>query len=288
MLDILFASPPLLFGGVFVLGAIIGSFLNVVILRLPPLMEHDWRCQCQELLALPQDEHAKPPGIALARSRCPHCGHGIKAHENIPIVSYLMLRGRCSSCQGKISARYPLVELTTALLFLITLWHFGPTLQGLWALVFTAVLIALTGIDADTQLLPDNITLPLLWGGLLVNYFSIYTDLASSVIGAIVGYLILWTIYHLFRLATGKEGMGYGDFKLLAAMGAWMGWQFLPLVVLMSSVVGAVFGLALMASGQLKRDKPMPFGPFIAAAGWISLIWGERIMSWYTGSGSFG
>ncbi|HMB60512.1 MAG TPA: A24 family peptidase [Xanthomonadales bacterium] len=288
MFEIIFASPPLLFGGVFVFGAIIGSFLNVVILRLPPMMEHDWRCQCKELLELAGEEDEKPPGIGMARSKCPHCGHGIKAYENIPIVSYVFLRGRCSACKGKISARYPLVELTTAVLFVVTFWHFGPTAQGFCALFLTAALVALTGIDADTQLLPDNITLPLLWAGIVVNYFSIYTDLASSVLGAIIGYLILWSIYHLFRLATGKEGMGYGDFKLLAAMGAWMGWEFLPLVVLMSSVVGAVFGLILMGTGKLKRDKPMPFGPFIAAAGWITLIWGEKIMAYYTSSGGFG
>ncbi len=288
MLDFIFASAPLLFGGVFVFGAIIGSFLNVVILRLPPLLEHDWRCQCQELLALPVDADKKPPGIVLARSKCPHCGHGIKAYENIPIVSFLFLRGRCSACKAGISWRYPLVELTTAVLFVITLWHFGATAQGLCALFLTAVLIALTGIDADTQLLPDNMTLPLVWAGILANFFALYTDLASSVLGAIFGYLILWSIYHLFRLLTGKEGMGYGDFKLLAALGAWMGWQYLPLMVLMSSVVGAVFGLMLMGSGKLQRDKPMPFGPFIAAAGWITLIWGEKIMDHYLRSSGFG
>lgn len=288
MLDVIFANPPLLYGGVFVFGAIIGSFLNVVILRLPPLLEHDWHCQCQELLALPVENDTRPPGIVIARSKCPHCDHGIKGYENIPIISFLFLRGRCSACKVKISWRYPMVELATAVLFTATLWHFGPTAQGFCALFLTAVLIALTGIDADTQLLPDNMTLPLVWAGVLVNYFGLYTDLASSVMGAIAGYLILWSIYHLFRLLTGKEGMGYGDFKLLAALGAWMGWQFLPLIVLMSSVVGAAFGLALMGAGKLKRDKPMPFGPFIAAAGWISLIWGDQIMDYYTRSGGFG
>jgi leader peptidase (prepilin peptidase)/N-methyltransferase len=270
------------------LGAIIGSFLNVLILRLPPILEHDWRCQCKELLELPAGDEQQPPGIVIARSKCPKCGHGIKSYENIPIVSYLFLRGRCSACKTRISWRYPLVELATAVFFIITLAHFGPTSQGWLALLLTAVLIALTGIDADTQLLPDNITLPLVWVGLLINYFGVYTDLASSVMGAIIGYLILWSIYHGFRLLTGKEGMGYGDFKLLAAMGAWMGWQVLPLIVLLSSVVGAAFGLILMGAGKLQRDKPMPFGPFIAAAGWITLIWGERIMAHYTRSGGFG
>jgi len=288
MPESIIASTPLLYGGVFVFGAIIGSFLNVVILRLPRLLEHDWQCQCRELLSLPADTGKKPPGIVFDRSRCPHCGHEIKPYENIPLLSFAFLRGRCSACKAGISWRYPLVELTTAVMFVITLWYFGPTLPGLCALALTAVLIALTGIDTDTQLLPDNITLPLVWAGVLANYFGVYTDLASSVLGAILGYLILWSIYHLFRLLTGKEGMGYGDFKLLAALGAWMGWQLLPLMVLMSSVVGAVVGLVLMGSGKLQRDKPMPFGPFIAAAGWITLIWGERIMDHYTRSGTFG
>ena len=284
----LVAATPLLYGGVFVFGTIIGSFLNVVILRLPPLLEYDWRCQCQELLALPVESDKRPAGLVIARSRCPHCSHGIRAYENIPLLSYVLLRGRCSACKEKISLRYPLVELATAMTFVITVWHFGPGAQGLGALVLTAFLIALTGIDADTQLLPDNITLPLIWAGILANYFALFTDLGSSVMGAIAGYLILWTIYHLFRLVTGKEGMGYGDFKLLAALGAWMGWQVLPLIVLMSSVVGAVFGLILMGTGRLQRDRPMPFGPFIAPAGWIALIWGERIMDYYTRSSGFG
>jgi leader peptidase (prepilin peptidase)/N-methyltransferase len=288
MLETLLETPPLLYAGVFLFGAIIGSFLNVVILRLPPILEHDWRCQCHDLLDITGDPPDKPPGLALDRSRCPHCGHNIRAHENIPILSFVLLGGKCSACKAPISWRYPLVELATACLFLITIWHFGPTLQGLLALLLTAVLVALTGIDADTQLLPDNMTLPLLWAGLLANFFGVFTSLESSVLGAIIGYLILWSIYHLFKIMTGKEGMGYGDFKLLAALGAWMGWQFLPLIVLMSSVVGAVVGLALMGAGKLQRDKPMPFGPFIAAAGWITLIWGERLLDYYTSSSQFG
>ncbi len=288
MLETLFETPPLLYAGVFLLGAIIGSFLNVVILRLPPILEHDWRCQCHDLLDIPGEAPKAPPGLAMDRSRCPHCAHNIRAHENIPILSFILLGGKCSACKAPISWRYPMVELATAVLFLVTIWHFGPTSQGLLALLLTAVLVALTGIDADTQLLPDNITLPLLWAGLLANFFGIFTSLASSVLGAIIGYLILWSIYHLFKIMTGKEGMGYGDFKLLAALGAWMGWQFLPLIVLMSSVVGAVVGLAMMGMGKLQRDKPMPFGPFIAAAGWITLIWGERILDYYTSSSQFG
>lgn len=288
MIETLFESAPLLLAGVFVFGLIIGSFLNVVILRVPPLLEHDWRCQCRELLRLEPDQDERPPGIVHTRSKCPKCDHPISAIENIPLLSYLVLRGKCSACKVRISLRYPLVELTTAILFAITIWHFGPNLQGLTALFLTAFLIALAGIDADHQLLPDNMTLPLLWAGILLNFWSVHTDLAASVMGAIAGYLALWSIYHLFRLLTGKEGMGYGDFKLLAALGAWLGWQMLPLVVLLSSIVGALFGLILMGTGKMKRDSPMPFGPFIAAAGWIALLWGERIIDHYTHSGTFG
>jgi leader peptidase (prepilin peptidase)/N-methyltransferase len=299
MLDVLFASTPLLYAGVFVLGAVIGSFLNVVILRLPPLLEYDWRCQCRELLELaPNNESAggsegaakaePPPGIVFARSQCPSCGHPIRPWENVPLISYLVLRGKCAACKTRISPRYPVVELLTALLFVITIWHFGPTLQGLTALVLTAFLIVMAVIDFDHQLLPDNLTLPLMWFGILLAFWSVHTELAPAVAGAIVGYLVLWSIYHLFRLLTGKEGMGYGDFKLLAALGAWMGWQMLPLIVLLSSVVGAVVGLVLMGAGRLKRDKPMPFGPFIAAAGWIALIWGQDIIDFYMRSSTFG
>ena len=288
MFELLSQSTPLLLAGVIVFGLIIGSFLNVVILRVPPLLEHDWRCQCQELLQLKLDQDNRPPGIVLARSKCPNCGHHIRALENIPILSYLVLRGKCAACNARISPRYPLVELTTAILFALTIWHFGPSLQGLTALFLTAFLIALAGIDTDHQLLPDNMTLPLLWAGIVLNFWSVHTDLASSVTGAIAGYLALWLVYHLFRLMTGKEGMGYGDFKLLAALGAWMGWQMLPLIILLSSVVGALTGLILMGAGKMNRDKPMPFGPFIAAAGWIALIWGEQIIDQYTRSGVFG
>jgi len=288
VIEILIESTPLLFAGVFVFGLILGSFLNVVILRVPPLLEYDWRCQCQQLLDLKADEEEKPPGIVFSRSRCTKCGHSIRASENIPLLSYILLGGKCSSCKARISPRYPLIELGTAVLFTLTIWHFGLNLQGLTALLLTAFLIALAGIDTDHQLLPDNMTIPLMWAGILISFWSVHTDLASSVIGAIAGYLVLWSIYHLFRLLTGKEGMGYGDFKLLAALGAWMGWQVLPLIILLSSVVGAVVGLTLMGTGKLKRDKPMPFGPFIAAAGWIALIWGEWIMNFYAHSGGFG
>jgi leader peptidase (prepilin peptidase)/N-methyltransferase len=288
MLDFLLASPPLLYAGVFVFGAVIGSFLNVVILRIPPLLEYDWQCQCRDLLELESTRQERPPGIVFARSHCMKCGHGIKAYENIPLLSWVALRGKCSACKARISPRYPLVEFVTAVLFVVTIWHFGPNLQGLTALFLTAMLVAMAGIDIDHQLLPDNMTIPLMWAGIIASFWSVHTGLSDSVTGAIAGYLVLWFIYHLFRLLTGKEGMGYGDFKLLAALGAWMGWQMLPLIVLLSSVVGAVVGLALMATGRMKKDKPMPFGPFIAAAGWIAMIWGEQIMDFYSRSGGFG
>lgn len=295
MLEFLFASTPLLYAGVFVLGAVIGSFLNVVILRLPPLLEFDWRCQCRDLLELAPESGPSaakltepPPGIVFSRSKCPSCGHQIRAWENIPLLSYAALGGKCSACKTRISPRYPVVEILTAVLFVVTIAHFGPTVQGLTALLLTGFLIVMAGIDFDHQLLPDNLTLPLMWIGLVLAFWSVHVDLTSAVAGAIIGYLVLWSIYHLFRLLTGKEGMGYGDFKLLAALGAWMGWQMLPLIVLLSSVVGALFGLVLMGAGKLKRDKPMPFGPFIAAAGWIALIWGRDIIDFYTRTSRFG
>jgi leader peptidase (prepilin peptidase)/N-methyltransferase len=288
MFDIFLESAPLLYAGVFIFGAVVGSFLNVVILRVPPMLEFDWQCQCRELLELDPATDERPPGIVFSRSHCMKCGHGIKSYENIPLLSYIALRAKCSACKARISPRYPLVELLTAVLFVFTIWHFGPNLQGLTALFLTAMLIALAGIDIDHQLLPDNMTIPLMWAGIAISFWSVHIDLTASVMGAICGYLVLWIVYHVFRLLTGKEGMGYGDFKLLAALGAWMGWQMLPLVILFSSVVGAVVGLALMGIGRLKKDKPMPFGPFIAAAGWIALIWGDQIVEFYTRSGGFG
>lgn len=287
-MEILFTSTPLFLTGVFVFGALIGSFLNVVILRLPPLLEYDWRSQCHEFLGVQGEELARPPGIVASRSQCPSCDHTIHAWENIPLISYTLLRGKCSHCKTKISIRYPVVELLTALLFLIVVWRFGPSPQALAGLLLTSFLVALAGIDLDHQLLPDNLTIPLMWAGIIVSFWSVYTDLASSVIGAITGYFALWLVYHLFRLATGKEGMGYGDFKLMAALGAWFGWQILPLVILLASVVGAISGLLLMGLGVIKRENPIPFGPFIAAAGWIALIWGEGIMAYYSGPASFG
>jgi leader peptidase (prepilin peptidase)/N-methyltransferase len=266
-----------------VLGLIVGSFLNVVIHRLPIMMEREWAAQCAELKgeAAPAFE-----ALSLARppSRCPRCGHSITVLENIPVISWLLLRGRCSGCAAPISFRYPLTEALTGLLFGFAAWHFGLSLASLGALILIAALVALTGIDLDTQLLPDGITLPLLWAGLAFNAFSVYTDLKSAVIGAMAGYLSLWTVYWLFKLTTGKEGMGYGDFKLLAALGAWFGWQLLPLIILLSSFVGAAVGIALLVFARHGRNVPIPFGPYLAAAGAIALVWGKPLTRAYLGA----
>ena len=258
-------------------GLMIGSFLNVVIHRLPIIMERDWAAQCAEFKgeAPPVFE---PLSLARPRSRCPQCGHSISALENIPIISWMLLRGRCKGCAAPIPIRYPLIEATTGLLFAFAAWHFGFTAAGLGALVFVGALIALTGIDFDTQLLPDDITLPLLWLGLAFNAFSVYTDLKSAVIGAMAGYLSLWGVYWSFKLFTGKEGMGYGDFKLLAALGAWLGWQMLPLAILLSSFVGAVVGIGMKFAGGLRADHQIPFGPFLAGAGLTAMIVGPGAM----------
>ncbi|MCX7147891.1 MAG: A24 family peptidase [Rhodocyclales bacterium] len=279
----LFADPAMFALAAGLLGLMVGSFLNVVIHRLPIMMERDWAAQCAELRG-ETPPVVEPLSLARPRSRCPQCGHPISALENIPVISWLLLRGRCKGCTTPISFRYPLVEALTGLLFALVAWHFGFTAAGLGALVFIAALIALTGIDFDTQLLPDDITLPLLWLGLALNAFSVYTDLKSAVIGAIAGYLSLWCVYWVFKLFTGKEGMGYGDFKLLAALGAWLGWQMLPLAILLSSFVGAVVGIALMAFARHGRNVPIPFGPYLAAAGAIALIWGKPLTRAYLGT----
>ena len=265
------------------LGLMVGSFLNVVIHRLPIMMERDWALQCAELRGETPPAF-EPLTLAKPRSRCPQCGHAITALENIPIISWLLLKGRCKGCAAAISPRYPLIEALTGLLFGLAAWHFGFSAAGLSALVLVAALIALTGIDFDTQLLPDDITLPLLWIGLALNAFNVYTDLKSAVIGAIAGYLALWTVYWGFKLTTGKEGMGYGDFKLLAALGAWLGWQMLPLTILLSSLVGAAVGIGLMVFARHNRNVPIPFGPYLAAAGIIALIWGKPLTRAYLGA----
>lgn len=264
------------------LGLCVGSFLNVVIHRLPRMMEREWHAQCADLRGetpLP----AEVLSLARPRSRCPSCGHQITVLENIPIVSYLILRGKCSKCAAPISARYPVVELATGLLSAYAAWHFGPTPQALGALIMVWALIALTAIDLDTQLLPDSITLPLLWIGLALNLAGTYVDISSAVIGAMVGYLTLWAVFWLFKLATGKEGMGYGDFKLLAALGAWLGWQMLPVIILLSSIVGAVVGISLIVFSRHGRNTPIPFGPYLAAAGIIALFWGPQLTRGYLG-----
>ncbi len=264
-----------------VFGLLIGSFLNVVIARLPVMLERDWEREARAIL-----EH-EPPGaeerfdLLRPRSRCPQCQRPIRALENVPLLSFLLLRGRCPGCGTRISWQYPAVEVLTALLFIVTIWHLGPTATGLLALVFTGVLIAAAGIDARTTLLPDQLTLPLLWLGLLVNIPGTFTDLQSAVIGAVAGYLVLWLIFHGFRLLTGKEGMGFGDFKLLAALGAWLGWQALPVILLLASLVGAVVGIALILLRGRDRNIPIPFGPYLAAAGWLALIWGDELLALY-------
>lgn len=268
-----------------IFGLCIGSFLNVVIHRLPRMMEREWKLQCAELNGQPTPLEEGPAlSLAFPGSRCPHCAHRITTLENIPLASYLWLRGRCSECRTPISPRYPIIEAATGLLSAFTAWHFGPTLTALFSLFFLWSLIALTFIDFDTQLLPDSITLPLLWLGLLFNLHGGFVSLPSAVIGAAAGYLVLWSVYWAFKLATGKEGMGYGDFKLLAALGAWMGWQMLPAIILLSSLVGAVIGIVLIVLARHGKDVPMPFGPYLAGAGLIALYWGPQINKLYLGT----
>jgi leader peptidase (prepilin peptidase)/N-methyltransferase len=263
-------------------GLLIGSFLNVVIHRLPKMMQRESDNYVAHESGKPLP-HAERYNLVEPRSACPHCNHQITAIENIPVISYLFLRGKCSKCKASISARYPIVELITGTLSALLIWHFGSGLAGLAALVFAYLLIAMTFIDADTQLLPDDLTLPLLWCGLLINLNGTFVPLKDAVIGAAAGYLSLWTIYWAFKLATGKEGMGYGDFKLLAALGAWLGWTMLPIIILFSSLVGAVVGIALIVFTKHGRDNPIPFGPYLAAAGMITLFYGKPIAQTYLG-----
>ncbi len=265
------------------LGLVVGSFLNVVIYRLPVMLEQAWRLECGELAG---DEAAgnadkETFNLLTPASRCPHCNHRIGALENIPVLSYLYLKGRCAGCQTPISIRYPLVESLTAILSVLVEAEFGYSVQTLAALLFTWARVPLFMIDFDRQILPDSITLPLLWAGLLLSLPGVFVDSTTSIIGATAGYLSLWSIYHLFRLLTGKEGMGYGDFKLLGAIGAWVGWQALPVVILFSSVVGATIGIGLILFRGRDHNLPMPFGPFLAAAGWLTLLWGNDIISLY-------
>ncbi len=266
------------------LGLTVGSFLNVVIYRLPLMMETRWRRDCCELLEIDREKQVAPLNLATPNSHCPKCKAPIKPWHNIPVLGYLILRGKCDTCTQHIPARYPILELVTGLLTLALAWYFPLSIALLGAVLFTWALVALTMIDVDHQLLPDDITLPLLWMGLLFNLTGTYVGLGDAVIGAMGGYLTLWTVYQLFRLLTGKEGMGYGDFKLLAALGAWMGWQMLPIIILLSSAVGAIVGIAMMIIKRRGKDIPIPFGPYLAAAGWIALLWGDTIMARYMGA----
>ncbi len=275
----------LFYGFVFVLSLMIGSFLNVVIYRFPKMLEQGWYQECREFLA---DELKKsspkvevPLTLSKPNSTCPHCQHSIRFYENIPVISWLLLKGKCSQCHNKISARYPIVELSTALLSLVIAQHFGVSLITCYALLLTWGLIALTMIDFDHMLLPDQIVLPLMWLGLVVNLSNGIVPLEDAVIGAIAGYSSLFIIFWLFKMATGKEGMGFGDFKLFALFGAWVGWQLLPLLILMASVVGAIIGISLMLFKNHQREQAIPFGPYLAIAGWITLLWGDIIWSWY-------
>ncbi len=263
------------------IGLLVGSFLNVVIYRLPKMMQRDWREQAREILELPAETQPETFNLVLPNSQCPHCAHEIKPWENIPVISYLFLRGKCASCKAPISLRYPLVELTCGLLSAYIAWHFGFTWQAGAMLVLTWGLLAMSLIDADHQLLPDSLVLPLLWLGLIANSFGLFTSLDVALWGAIAGYLSLWSVYWLFKLVTGKEGMGYGDFKLLAMLGAWGGWQVLPLTILLSSIVGAVLGLIMLRLRNAETSTPIPFGPYLAIAGWIALLWGEQITASY-------
>jgi len=278
----LITSPVLFCTVVGLIGLLVGSFLNVVIYRLPVMMQQSWRKDCQEYLGLDIDKALDEPfNLVLPLSRCPACNMPIKPYQNIPVVSYIFLRGKCAQCANPISLRYPIIEAFTALTSFMIAWHFGFSPQTGFALLLTWSLIALSFIDIDHHLLPDSITLPSLWLGLLLSVFGLFTDSHASIIGAVAGYLVLWSIFHLFKLLTGKEGMGYGDFKLLSLFGAWLGWQSLPAIILLSSLVGAVVGITMIVFSRHDRNTPIPFGPYLAAAGWIALIWGTDINQFY-------
>jgi leader peptidase (prepilin peptidase)/N-methyltransferase len=281
-LNLLLNIAPLFSALAGVIGLLVGSFLNVVIYRLPIMMQLTWRKECTEYLQLNSEVIPEEPfNLVLPLSRCPGCNTPIKPYQNIPVISYLFLRGKCASCGCHISLRYPIIEALTALASILVAWHFGYTVQAGFALLLTWSLIALIFIDIDHQLLPDSMTLPLLWLGLCLSLFDVFTDAHASIIGASAGYLALWAIFHLFKLATGKEGMGYGDFKLLALFGAWLGWQFLPIIILLSSLVGAVIGVCMIVFVKHDHNVPIPFGPYLAVAGWIALLWGGELNQLY-------
>lgn len=287
---LLLETAPLVFSSF--LGLLVGSFLNVVILRLPRQLHHEWTTQCKVWLKSDKDDNDikdtndSPPGIVKKGSHCPKCNVTIKPWQNIPLISYLLLGGKCANCKTTISIRYPLIELLTGGLSALVIYHFGISSQGGFALLLTWALVALTFIDFDHQLLPDNIVLPFLWLGLLLsvlplNSAPVFANPRDAIIGAAAGYMSLWMVFQLFKLITGKEGMGYGDFKLLALFGAWLGWQMLPQIIFISTVLGSIIGISLMALKIIKRDKPIPFGPYIATAGFIALLWGDKINQLY-------
>ena len=290
MLELMSESAPVFIAVVFAFALLIGSFLNVIIHRLPIMMEREWRNQVAELQKTPSEKELIEGrfDLTIPRSRCPSCGKLITPLQNIPVISYLFLKGRCANCKTSISARYPLVELFTASLAAITAWHFGAGIEALMAIVLAVTLIAIAMIDADTQLIPDSIVLPLMWVGLSMSLFhplsgagTLFISPSDAIIGALAGYLSLWSVFWLFKLITGKDGIGYGDFKLLAALGAWLGWQQLPIVIMMSAVVGIAINVTLIVFQGKDRSVPIPFGPYIAAAGWITMLWGETIRNTY-------
>jgi len=286
--DVLQQLPIFVYLSTFIFGLIIGSFLNVVIFRLPKMLIHDWSNDCINFLGEQDNKFSYKKiesdgvfNLAVPGSACPHCQHKISAFENIPLFSYLFLKGRCSECGTAISLRYPFIELLTGIISFMVVWHFGLTWQALYALFLSWNLIALSGIDFDHQYLPDSITLPLIWLGLLLNSFNTFVDLHSAVIGAIIGYLSLWCVFHLFKLLTKKEGMGYGDFKLLALFGAWFGWQSLAAIIMLSSIAGAIIGISLIVIKNQTLSKKIPFGPYLAIAGWIFMMYGNNLNNWY-------
>lgn len=289
MAELFTQAPATFIAVVFAFALLIGSFLNVVIFRLPIMMQREWREQCEELAKEPAPD--LPEGhfnLVVPRSRCPSCGKPIKAWQNIPVLSYLLLGAQCANCQQTISVRYPLIEILTAALAAVCAWHFGFGWEALLAIVLSCTLVAISLIDVDHQIIPDSIVIPLLWVGLVMSLFhplagadTLFIAPRDAIVGALAGYLSLWSVYQLFKLITGKEGMGYGDFKLLAALGAWLGWRALPTIVLMSAVVGAVIGICLIAFRGRDRQIPIPFGPYLAAAGWITMLWGETIKNAY-------
>ena len=277
-------SPEAITAVVFCFGLVVGSFLNVVILRLPQQLKAQWKNDSEVFLGIVQEDknEVQPSNTLLwPPSHCTNCGQQIKPWQNIPVISYLLLRGRCNNCSHAISLQYPFVELLTGFMLAVTVAYIGDAINAIYAIIFTLCLIALAGIDVNEKLLPDQITLPLLWVGLFANINGTFAPLPDAVTGAIAGYLSLWSLYWMFKLVTGREGMGYGDFKLLSALGAWLGWQMLPLVILISSTFGAVFGVAAILLGGQGRNLQIPFGPFLAGAGWIALLWGDTIVTWY-------